>query len=677
MTAQTVLFICIAGVIAFAVAVYMYGYKTTYPRRLQWFFGTLRFITLFALFLLLINPTFKSETFFIEKPKLSILVDASSSIASLGQNETVSAWVERLQTDSQLLNKFDVRFFSFGSTISSMDSISFSEKQTHIDKALTTSEELFKNEITPTVLITDGNQTLGSDYEFTSRSLTHPIYPVIVGDTTQYVDVMIQQLNTNRYSFLKNEFPVETILVYNGKEAVSSRFVIRQAGSIVHSEIVAFTEIDNSKTLTVTLPSTQVGMQRYTATMEPLLGEKNTTNNTKVFAVEVIDQATKVLVVSSLVHPDLGTLKKAIESNEQRKVTFIKPENAAAVVNEYQLIVLFQPNSNFAKVFSEIETSKKNTLILTGLHTDWNFLNTVQGIFQKEATNAQEDVTAVLNLNYGSYAVEDFGFSGFPPLQTDFGALQIKVPHEVLLQQQVNGFSTENAMFASAEINGKRDALWDGEGIWKWRAQTYLKTENFQDFDDFIGKMIQYLASNKSRTRLEVNNETFYYSNNPILISAQYFDKSFVFDSRAQLEIRVTNTATKKEDVFPLLLKNNYFEVDLNTLPQGDYSFTVSVKNEAVSRSGNFTIIDFNVEQQFLNANVTKLRNLATNTGGKSFFTNEYQNLVETLLTNDAYKAIEKSQQKVIPLIDWKYLLALIVLALASEWISRKYNGLI
>jgi hypothetical protein len=31
----------------------------------------------------------------------------------------------------------------------------------------------------------------------------------------------------------------------------------------------------------------------------------------------------------------------------------------------------------------------------------------------------------------------------------------------------------------------------------------------------------------------------------------------------------------------------------------------------------------------------------------------------------------------VVPLIDWKYLLAIIALALAAEWFIRKYNGLI
>ena len=209
MTAQTVLYIVIAGVTAFALAVFMYGYKTKYNRSLSWLFGILRFITLFSLFLLLINPKFKSETYTVEKPKLPVLVDVSSSITSLNQEENVRALVARIQNDASLQDKFDVSYFGFGNDFGILDSVSFSDKQTNINKAFKTTNELFKNEIAPTIVISDGNQTFGSDYEFSSLTFSNSIYPIIVGDSTQYIDLKIEQLNTNRYSFLKNEFPLE------------------------------------------------------------------------------------------------------------------------------------------------------------------------------------------------------------------------------------------------------------------------------------------------------------------------------------------------------------------------------------------------------------------------------------------------------------------------------------
>lgn len=677
MTAETILYIVIAGVVALALVLFMYGYKTKYPGKLRWIFGSLRFVTLFSLFLLLINPNFKTETYTIEKPKLPVLVDNSSSMVELHQEENVLRFVEDLKNNVDLNNKFDLNFYHFGNDFAEMDSLSFSEKRTNIDKALTATEELFKNETAPTLLISDGNQTFGRDYEFSSLTFSNQVYPVIAGDSTQYVDLKIEQLNTNRYSFLKNQFPVEAILVYSGKGTVNSQFVITEGGSRVFSQNVTFTETQNTLTIATNLPASRVGLQRYSAQLIPLGEEKNKINNLKAFAVEVIDQATNVLIVSEIIHPDLGALKKSIETNEQRTVTFKKPSEATSIINDYQLVILFQPERSFSSVYSEITKLKKNTLTITGLQTDWNFLNGVQQNFGKEATNQAEDVTGILNQNYGAYAVEDIGFDDFPPLRTEFGELSINVPHEVLFEQSIDGFSTNSALFATMEINGKRDAILDGEGLWRWRAQSYLNEASFEGFDEFAGNIIQYLASNKRRSRMEVTFETFYYNNNPLRISAQYFDKNFIFDNRAQLSISVINDETNEGTNFPMLLKNNFYEVDLNSLPAGNYNFTVSVKDEGIARSGSFTILEFNVEQQFLNANVTKLGRVATNTGGTSYFIDQTARLINTLLENDNFKPIQKTNQKVVPLIAWKYLLGLIVLTLSAEWFIRKYNGLI
>ena len=60
----------------------------------------------------------------------------------------------------------------------------------------------------------------------------------------------------------------------------------------------------------------------------------------------------------------------------------------------------------------------------------------------------------------------------------------------------------------------------------------------------------------------------------------------------------------------------------MSNLPPGEYSFTVTVADQGLARSGTFTIVPFEVEQQFLNADVTPLGNVATNTGGDLYTIN-------------------------------------------------------
>jgi hypothetical protein len=247
----------------------------------------------------------------------------------------------------------------------------------------------------------------------------------------------------------------------------------------------------------------------------------------------------------------------------------------------------------------------------------------------------------------------------------------------VILEQTVDGIITESALLSTIELNGIRGSLLDGEGLWRWRAQSYLNSDSFEDFDDFMGKLIQYLASNKRRSRLEIGVKTFYYNNDLIRMSVQYFDKNFQFDPRGSLTIKVSNSETNEKFEFPLLLKKNYYTVDLNSLAAGEYDYTVSVNEDPISRSGSFSILEFNVEQQFLNANVTKLRRVATNTSGKSYFISESESILNDLVNDERYRSIQRSEQKIVPLIDWKYILMFIVVTLSFEWFIRKYNGLI
>ena len=117
--------------------------------------------------------------------------------------------------------------------------------------------------------------------------------------------------------------------------------------------------------------------------------------------------------------------------------------------------------------------------------------------------------------------------------------------------------------------------------------------------------------------------------------------------------------------------------MDLSSLPASDYSFEVRAAHENISQFGKFKILEYNVEQQFLNANVTKLQQVATNSNGTAYFIGNTKSLTDNLLKDNRYMAIQKKNKRTIPLIDWKYLLFIIAISLSAEWFLRKYNGLI
>jgi len=275
------LFIILIAVIAVVVAFYMYGYKTRYNPKLRWTFGILRFLSIFLLLLLFINPTFTNTSYKISKPTLAIVVDNTQSINYLNKNKEVIEIVELLKNNSDINSRFDVQFYTFGDALNRLDSLTFSEKQTNISKVLVSLNEIHKNEVAPTLLITDGNQTVGSDYEFTANMYKQPIFTLVVGDTIRYSDLRISQLNVNRYAYLKNEFPIEIFIDYTGNATGTTTFILQEGNTIVHQQPVSFSPENNAILLNVTLPANQVGVRKYTAEIKPIETEKNKENNKK------------------------------------------------------------------------------------------------------------------------------------------------------------------------------------------------------------------------------------------------------------------------------------------------------------------------------------------------------------------------------------------------------------
>lgn len=672
MISTSVIFLLILSAIV-AVALAFGQYYFTKRQKRWWLFASLRFLTYFAVFLLLINPEFKQEAYTTEKPSLVLAVDNSSSIAEFEQENNVQSLVENLQKNKDLNDKFSVETYTFGEDLKRSDSLTFKENKTHISAVFSNLQKLYKKQTSPTVLITDGNQTYGRDYEFLAQEYEQEIFPVVVGDTTKHEDLQINRINVNRYAFLNNKFPVEVFVNYDGTKNHRKIFTIKEGNHTVYTEEVEFNEHENAVIVEAELKAENVGVHTYTAEIESLENEKNTENNQQNFAVEVVDQKTNVLILSALPHPDLGMFKKSIEQNQQREAEIKYTDDENIDFGKYQLVIFYQPNPTFKRAYEQAEHLELNSFTVTGTKTDFRFLNEQQDFIQKEITNQTEHYLPIYNSGYADFQFEDIGFDDFPPLEDEFGEVQITQDYQTLLYQNINGYETENPLLFTVNQGQNKHGFLLGENSWRWRGKSFVKEDSFEKFDEFFGKIIQFLASNKRKERLSVEYESFYNSGDRIIFQAHYFDENYEFDPRGKLSIQVKNKETEETEQFPFLLKNNNYEVNLSSLRAGEYDFTVQVDGENLKDSGEFTIVDFDIEKQFLNADVDKLKRISESL----YFTDKEEELVNDLLKNDDFKVIQKSKTVTSTLIDWWYLLLIIVLSLSVEWFMRKYRGLI
>ncbi len=675
MSSATLLYLFLSILVAGGLAYFQYFFKAKSRFKLNLFLAFLRFLGIFGVLLLLVNPIIKQTSYEVIKTNLPVFIDNSASIKDLKADGELKNLVDEIQKNKALSEKFTLQYFTFDSKIKNFDSLQFSGKQTQIDNIAKEVKQVYRNEKFPVLLLTDGNQTIGNDYVF-SFSENTTIFPVILGDTTTVFDCKINRVNVNKYAFLKNQFPVEVFTQYNGNEKLPATVSIFSNGSIIAKQNITFSKDKKAQKVDFLLNANSVGSKKYSVVISSSKEEKNTKNNSKPFVIEVIDQRTEVAIITSMTHPDIGTLKRSIEVNSQRKVSVLKP-NQIQDIDKYNVVILYQPDNSFQPVLTEINKKNKNVGLITGLKTDFNFLNQNNQDFSFKMNNQKEDYLARFNSDFNLFGIKNIGFEQFPPLENTFGTIQSKKNFTKLLGAKIRNTDINAPLLAFTEENSRRSAYLFGEGIWKWRMDYYSEHKNFTDFDIFIDKIVQYLSSNSSKKSLIVNAENFYNSGEPITISAEYFNKNYEFDRNANLEIKLVNQQTKKLKNYSFTLNEFDYKVSLDGLEAGNYSFTVIEKNSNTKKSGSFEVLAFDIEKQFVNPDKDRLQQLAIRTNGKLVFPNQISSTLDELVKNESYKPVEKQIVKKSPLIDWKWLLPLIVLFFAIEWFVRKYNGLL
>ncbi|MEN2399484.1 hypothetical protein GKZ90_0006830 [Flavobacterium sp. MC2016-06] len=675
MTTNTILLLLLSLVIAGGLSYFQYFFKAKSKSNVIFLLAFLRFLAIFGLLVLLINPIITKNALQVTKTPLAVVVDNSSSITALKSDKKVTELYQKIVSNPALQEKFDIQSYQFDADFKPSKDFDFKGTQTNLDEAAKNLKSINKNLTFPTVIITDGNQTTGNDYVYRFDPV-NKVYPLVVGDTTTFLDLKINQLNVNKYAFHKNKFPVEVFLQYAGDKTTNADFTITQGNTVVAKEKVSFSPSKKTAVLNLLLPADKVGLQVFRASVLSNAKEKNSYNNIKNFAVEVIDQKSVVAIVSAINHPDIAGLKRSIETNAQRKVILVKP-NEINLLQDVSVLVLYQPTTAFKAIFDNNKLAGTNTFIITGNNTDFNFLNQQQTNLVFKMSGQREDYLSEFDSQFNLFAIDNIGFENFPPLQNVFGTITTNGNVSVLLSSKIRNVSTGAPLLAFAENQNKRTAFLLGENSWKWRLQSHIDNQSFEKYDVFIDKIIQYLASTTSRKSLVVTHESFYNSGEEIVINAQYFNKNYEFDEKARLTISVTNAATKQVKNYDLLKGNNSFSANLEGLAAGKYNFSVKELNTNTTYSSHFEILDFDIEKQFVNPDVLKLQQLALQTNGKAYFENQADLLINALLENKAYKSIEKNISTKTPIIDWVWLLILIAALLTAEWFIRKYNGLL
>jgi len=646
-----------------------------------------RFLTVFSVTFLLTGPLVKTLKKIIQQPIVIVGIDNSSSITAYpGEGNNTSDPRLLFENLKKVLSeKFDILSYTFGDEIKRDNLPDFSEKRSSYGEFIqAVYNNHFNENIGALLIIGDGIDNKGENPLNVARQLSYPVYALALGDTTAHRDARIAAVRINRNAFLGNKFPVEVDIRYQGMANQNIRFIINHKGQALFTENIFSKENDGFQTITTYLEAETKGLLYFTAQVETTVDERNKQNNSQNFVINVLENKQKILILSNGSHPDAGAFKDALESQINYEVTLITEEPYPSNLNDFNLIILNQIPSSAQSGRQIVEEASRNRIpmvFMIGGQThipQFNLLGLGAEITLQAST--MEDAQPVINKSFAVFTLSEKlnnVMERFPPLKVPFGRYNLDVMWNVIAYQRIRNIETDRPVMAIANRNGSKTGIIFGEGIWRWRMYNFLMSDNHDEFAELMDKLVQYLAIRDNEDNFIVNFKPVYDETETIIFSAEVYNDAYEPINTPEVSL-VLRDSLQNEFVYLFDRGNQFYRLEAGVFPPGDYNFEAKVEigNQKYTETGNFGIMQVNIELMETQANHRMLYQLTRQSGGNLFLPDDFEELAESISSNTRIKPFAYFQSLLNEILNLKWLFFVILSVVSLEWFLRKYWGI-
>lgn len=657
-----VLFCLLAGA-AYSAGLYFVG-RRRFSKRMNLLLAAVRFVAVSAIALLLLAPVAKRTVNEQQKPVVVVVQDISESI----DTSIFSILNSKFEID-----ECELVYEEFGGSTTDI-SAELDDIANHYQG----------RNLGAVVLATDGIYNRGNNPASTAERLTFPVYTVALGDTTPQRDAALASIRHNRIAFTGNTFPVELTINARRLKNHSAQLTLTDA----HGKALAMQQVDYSDdlfstTLTFELKAEKPGLQRYTASLSVVDGERETVNNVLTFYTDVLDSRRKVAIIGNSPHPDLAALKQAVESNPNYEAKVFMNEELRMKTEElkdYSLLIFH----NLPSTTQAIKQSNNNAIYIIGTQTDlarFNALHT--GLEIVARTKKVNEVTALYNNAFSLFtldAADATALEELPPLTAPFGEVKTSPNLQSLLTARLGSINTGQPLVSALVQGQQRRAFVWGEGLWRWRLVDFLNNKSHDHFDRLVSQLVNFAAITDNRERFIVETERHYSDNDEVMVHAQLYNESYEPFNTPEAKLTLQGVQGSVENHKGVQGDYNFsrqgsgYTLSLGTLPEGLYRYTATTTYDGTTYTaeGAFAVEALHLEQANLTANHTLLKTISSITGGKMFYPDQLSSLNAELQT---LKPVIYTHTRFSEMLNLLWVLILIILLLSLEWVLRKYHG--
>ncbi len=656
----------------------------------RWLMIALRSLATGILLYLVLAPLFKTIFTEIKKPLVVIAQDNSQSIAHNFSKEKQTKYIaDKSNLESELSKIFEVSTIQFGEKVTEGNQPDFTDRATNISMALDyIQNQTAGQNLGAIVLASDGNYNQGANPLYSNPNLQVPVYAIALGDSTPKRDLSIQRTLHNSIVYLGDRFEVQVdIKALDCQNEKANLQIFKHENdkeTLLKSETFNINSSDWYYTHKFILDANKAGTIRYTIKVNVLSNEYSSDNNIKDFFIEVLDARQKILIWYAAPHPDIAALKKICEKNKNYVVEIKSFDGSSPEWNDYSLVLFHQLPSKTQDItiaLRELNKTQKARMFILGALSDIPRFNAAQRLVKINGDSKNmNEVTADIRESFGLFTPDPNWksfFRSFPPISAPFGEYQVSPAAQTLITQKIGNILTNYPLLTIGEESGSRTAILTAEGIWKWRYFNFLEQKNFDQLDDLALKVIQYIGIKEDKRKFRVNSQQkVFFENQPVSFDAQFFNDSYEMINTDDVFITILS-ADKKEYQFTFNKSNNAYSLNAGLFAPGTYTYSAYINTKAGRQEvkGQFIVQRIQLETYQNTADHNLLRLLSNQHGGKVVRPDQINTLADLIKQNNAIKPIQYSSQRTYPIINFRWLFALLAGLLFLEWFLRRYFG--
>jgi hypothetical protein len=246
----------------------------------------------------------------------------------------------------------------------------------------------------------------------------------------------------------------------------------------------------------------------------------------------------------------------------------------------------------------------------------------------------------------------------------------------VLFNQRIGSVDTQFPLLAFSSSIDKKQAVLAGEGIWRWRLQSFAEKQDHSLFDDFLSRIVQYLCVRTERRNLRIVTSNSFAENESVTFEAEVYNAAYELVNTPDVSLTITNEKGKK---FPYTFTRttSAYRLDAGLFEAGEFKYEAltNIAGKQYQAAGRFVVRPVVAELINTTADHNILKTWAERNQGVSLSPTQLATLPNLIGKREDVKPVSHSETKLEELIRIEWIFFLLLALLSAEWFLRRRNG--